>query len=173
MRIPRESDWFFFFNKISTGLGKYRVLSGYKQNLVHIRIQEKGTSDLTLDWARLALCIWESAAEVWVYGGLSCGQRHWQHSGRFLVCWHNGGGRHIPTIVWPQAKRWSRELLLPHPPAEHLIKDLLILGLANIFPQPVPPTVKHDVSLLFTSIRGHTEWKLQSQININNNHLKK
>ena len=78
MRIPRESDfeWVFFFKiKLSRDCGNIESWRVQTKPCAHQDPGER-TSDLTLGGARLAVCVWESAAEVRVDGGLSCDQRH-------------------------------------------------------------------------------------------------
>ena len=57
----------------STGLGK-QTPRGQKQNLVHTRIQEKGTVSPQETETDLPLSVQEFLAEVWVNIGLFQGQ---------------------------------------------------------------------------------------------------
>ena len=53
-----------FDYRTSTGLGK-QTLGGYKQNLVHVRTQEKGAVTPQETEPDLPVSVWESPAKVW------------------------------------------------------------------------------------------------------------
>ena len=77
------------------------------------------------------------------------------------------------TIVWPQVN--SREGTRLHPSIENWIDDLLSMPLP-MEQDPVSPSVsvshqEVSISLLSFSIRGQTDWKLQSQKTNQSNHL--
>ena len=59
----------------STGLGE-KTLGGHRQNLVHIRTQEKGAVIPQETDPDLCVHIQESLAEAWVGGALLQGQGH-------------------------------------------------------------------------------------------------
>ena len=64
-----------FDYRTSTGLGK-QTLGGHKQNLVHIRSQEKEAVSLQETEPDLPVSVQESPAEAWIDFGLLWGQRH-------------------------------------------------------------------------------------------------
>ena len=58
-----------------TGLGK-QTLGGHRQNLVHIRTQEKGAVTPQETELGLPMSVQESPVEAWVGSGLLQGRRH-------------------------------------------------------------------------------------------------
>ena len=87
-----------------------QTLRGHKQNLVHIRSQEKGTVSPQETEPDLPVSVRESPAEVWVNSGLLQGQGHW-----IQQCMHKSFWRII--FITP--------IQQPHPSTENWIKDLL------------------------------------------------
>ena len=64
-----------FDYRTSTGLGK-QTLGGHKQNLAHIRSQEKEAVSPQETEPDLPVSVQESPAEAWVDSGLLWGQGH-------------------------------------------------------------------------------------------------
>ena len=82
------------------------------------------SSDPTIDWARLAVSVQESLAEVWVNSGLLEQAWEQQHAGISPF----EGGRHYHHYPYHSLANY-REGTQPHPSAENWIKDLLSMTL--------------------------------------------
>ena len=143
-----------------------RLLEGTNKTLY---AQDPGerSSDPTRDWARLA---WVFRSLRWRRGSIvACwGVRDAEYNspGSHRVCWHTSfwGRSLLPPLPLPQfgLRPNYREGTQPHPSRENWIKDLLSLAL-SIRARQIPSHQEASTSLLSLSIRGETEWKVQSQ----------
>ena len=150
-----------FDNRISTGQGK-QTLGGHKQNLVHTRTQEKGEVTPQETEPDLPVSVQASPVEAWVESGLLLGHRHWMQKS-----WHKPFWRRsllLPLLLPTFGLRANyKEGTQPHPTTENWIKGLLGMALPiRARPSQSLPSGNFH-SLLSLSIRGQTEWKLQSQ----------
>ena len=111
------------FGKRTESSQENRFLKGTTKSCVH---QDSGqrSSDPTVDWARLAVSVQESLAEVWVNSGLPEQAWEQQHAGisPFEGC------RHYHHYPYHSLANY-REGTQPHPSAENWIKDLLSMTL--------------------------------------------
>ena len=149
--------------------GGTETLGGHKQKLACTRTQEKGAVIPEENEPDFDVSVWESLVEAWLNSGLQQGQGYWeqqswemQHAG---ISTFGGGhlrtnyrGEHSPNheqkigfkIYWA----WTG------PPEQD-----------PVFLRANPSHQEACISLLYSSTRGQTEWKSQSQKTNQNDHM--